>query len=95
MTMQIVTYTYLNAPDALDEVRPEHRAFLRGLVDQGSLVASGPFTDDAAAGALLLVNAASAEDATALLADDPFQREGLVVDIAMRSWDPVIGVFAG
>lgn len=93
MTFFAVTYTYLNAPDALDEVRPEHRAFLRGLADDGRLVTSGPLTDEPA-GALLLLKVASVDEATELLADDPFQREGLVTDVVARPWNPVIGVFA-
>lgn len=94
MTLQIVTYTYLNAPEVLDEVRPEHRAFLGGLADQGIVVASGPWADQEPAGALLLLRTNSASAALDALADDPFQREGLVVDVTVREWNPVIGVLA-
>ncbi|CAI9406659.1 YciI family protein [Aestuariimicrobium sp. T2.26MG-19.2B] len=93
MAFSVVTYTYLNAPDALAEVRLEHRAFLRGLADQGTLAASGPL-NDSPEGALLLLRIDDTDEATALLADDPFQREGLVTEVSVRSWDPVIGVFA-
>ena len=94
MTLQIVTYTYLNAPEALAEVRPEHRAFLGGLAGQGVVVASGPWVDEEPAGALLLLRTDSASAALEVLADDPFQREGLVLDVSVREWNPVIGVLA-
>ena len=94
MTHFIVTYSYLNAPDALDEVRPEHRAYLRTLADRGLLVASGPFTDEGPSGAGLIFQADSVDEVTAALADDPFQREGLLLSSEVRTWNPVIGIFA-
>ncbi|MDO8144958.1 MULTISPECIES: YciI family protein [unclassified Isoptericola] len=93
----VVTYTYSPDSERLDAVRPEHRAFLGALHDAGSVVVSGPMpaTEDAAAGALIVVAADDAAAAAALLDDDPFRRSGLVTNLTVREWVPVIGTLGG
>lgn len=108
MTTFAITYTYDERTAARDELRPAHRAHLRGLHDDGVLLASGPLAPGAlvveqgrtealhaAAGALLLVRADSAEEAVRLLDDDPFWTGGLISTRTARPWDPVIGPWAG
>lgn len=64
MTVFAVEYTYDTArTDDLAAMRPRHREFLAGLVEAGSLVASGPWLDNAAPGALLLVLAEDVDGA--------------------------------
>lgn len=87
-----VEYDYSGSLEALAEIRPEHRAFLRTLHDAGHLLASGPLPDDG--GALLLVTANDDDAAQALLTPDPFQRAGLVARVRVRRWNPVIGPWA-
>ncbi len=41
--------------------------------------------------ALLVVRAESAEDAAARLSSDPFQVNGVVANIDVREWKPVLG----
>ena len=96
MPVFAVTYTYAPSAPKLDEHRPAHRAFLGALNEAGSVIASGPLpaTEDAAAGALILVEADDAAAATALLDQDPFRREGLVAERTVREWLPVIGSLA-
>lgn len=96
-----VQYTYDARTDHRDRVRPEHRRHLRGLVEEGVLLASGPYagpTDGAVDpepdGALLLVRAASAEEVGRILDADPFAVEGLVAGRAIRPWQPVLGPWA-
>ena len=93
MAVFAVTYVYSPDSERLDEFRPEHRAFLRGLHEAGSLIVSGPLkADDAgSAGALILLDAPDAAGATALLDDDPFRRENLIAARKVREWEPVIG----
>lgn len=93
MAFYAVRYSYSDDP-RLDEIRPEHRAFLGGLVDQGVLLASGPYVDVKPASALLVFRAGSADEVRSLLEDDPFQQHGLVAGIDVTGWNPVIGVFA-
>ncbi|MGP9695407.1 YciI family protein [Brachybacterium sp. AOP25-B2-12] len=94
MSLFAVTYTYADDTARLDEHRPEHRAFLRGLHERGVLKASGPWADDGAPGALIIVQGESVEDVLAVFDEDPFRREGLVAGRVVRPWNLVIGAFA-
>jgi uncharacterized protein YciI len=89
-----VTYEYDQRDDVRDAVRPDHRAFLRGLHDAGVHLASGPLTGGSGSGALLLLRADDEEDALAVLDEDPFWTAGVVADRSARGWDPVIGPWA-
>lgn len=101
MTIFAVHYAYDARSDARDRVRPDHRRFLAGLLEDGTLLASGPFTgptlgsvDVEPDGALLLVRAASAEAVTTTLDADPFALEGLIETRTLRPWNPVTGPWA-
>jgi uncharacterized protein YciI len=69
-------------------VRPVHRQYLASLKEKGQLAASGPFTDDS--GALIVYEAASAEEAERLLRGDPFHQHGIFLRYVLRPWNPVI-----
>lgn len=78
----------------LEEVLPvvdAHRAYLRGLQEQGLLLASGPF-DPRSGGALLL--RVPDDDVHGTLDrvrdDDPFTRTGMA-QYELLPWAPVIG----
>lgn len=90
MTVFAVQYAYDDRSTRRDAVRPEHRAYLARLVEEGSLLASGPWADGDP-GAQLLVRADSPADVDRLLDADPFVREGLVASRTMREWTPVLG----
>ena len=96
MPIFAVTYTYADQPAVLDAFRPEHRAFLRGLLDEGTLLASGPLAQDAAnpAGALLLVDAPDEASVASTFDADPFARENVITRRTVRPWSPVIGPWA-
>jgi len=93
MPIFAVTYTYADKPAVLDAFRPEHRAFLGDLLEQGTLLASGPLAQDVAnpAGALLLVEAADEAGVAAALDADPFARENVITRRTVRPWVPVLG----
>jgi uncharacterized protein YciI len=91
MTVFAVQYIYDEQARRRDKVRPEHRAFLSTLLDQGTLLASGPLADDGAPGALLIMAAASAREVDLLLDADPFKLEGLIIARVVREWTPVFG----
>lgn len=89
-----VTYVYDDARAAeIDAIRPDHRAFLAAAAQEGSLLASGPWTEGNP-GALLVLRAESAEAALALLDEDPFRVGGLILERTARGWNPVIGRLA-
>jgi uncharacterized protein YciI len=70
------------------EVRPVHRQYLASLKEKGQLAASGPFTDDS--GALIIYEAASRDEAEALLQGDPFNKNCIFVTYQIRPWNTVI-----
>ncbi|WP_372593111.1 YciI family protein [Actinotalea sp.] len=88
----VIEYRYDDQDLARAEVRPEHRAFLRSLLDAGTLIASGPFDGDT--GALLLVRAESQDAVADLFDTDPFHRAGLVAERTVRGWEPVLHTWA-
>lgn len=95
MTIFAVEYTYdVQRTADLDELRPAHREFLGGLHDEDVLLSSGPWLDNAAPGALLLVRADDSTAAGRILDDDPFQRAKLITHRRIRAWQPVFGPFA-
>ncbi len=68
--------------------RPSHRQYLTSLLEQGKLLAAGPFTDDS--GALFIYEADSAEAAAQLLAGDPFSTSGVIVRSEIKPWKLVM-----
>lgn len=94
MTLFAVRYTYDDRADVRDTVRPEHRAWLAGLAEAGSLLGSGPFADDDAPGALLVFRADDEAALRDLLTHDPFARERLVAQTEVRTWQLVLGPWA-
>lgn len=88
-----VHYTYSEATVAgRDTHRPEHRAWLSGLIEAGSLLSSGPYADGS--GALLLFQATDESALAELLPQDPFARENLIDAVRAVQWLPVTGAFS-
>lgn len=95
MTTYMVEYTYTDAADLRTEHRPAHRAYLESLVPTGQMLAYGRFGDDGPAGALLLIEAANAGEVEALLADDPYAKQGLIGSHRVREWIGTWGAISG
>ncbi|MFI9510215.1 YciI family protein [Nocardia sp. NPDC052566] len=92
MPIFAVDYTYSEATVAgRDTHRPAHRAWLAGLLEAGTLLMSGPYTDGS--GALLMFQADDEAAMKALLAEDPFARENLIAEVRAVEWLPVMGPF--
>lgn len=85
-----VQYTYDERADVRDRFRPEHRAWLAERADAGELLGSGPYVGGEP-GALLVFRADDEDALRALLAADPFAREGVVARTDVRGWDLVLG----
>ena len=94
MTVFAVHYRYVNQPDVVTANRPAHRDFLRGLLEQGTVLAAGAYPDGPA-GALLILRGDSEEQIAGLLAADPFQQLGLVQGCQIRAWGQAMGPWAG
>ncbi|SDN78497.1 hypothetical protein SAMN05660199_00677 [Klenkia soli] len=86
-----VTYRYTEDVALRDEVRAEHREYLGGLADAGSLLLSGPFGPAAPAGALLVFRAEDEAQVQGWLDADPFALRGVVASTTVAEWNPVLG----
>jgi uncharacterized protein YciI len=92
--MSIFAVEYVYNPDQNDlraEHRPAHRAWLEELVEQGLVLASGPFADGS--GALLIFTSDNEEDLSRLVSQDPFARAGAISAVKTTGWNPVVGAF--
>lgn len=95
MTLYVVEYRYdEELSNLVNDFRPAHREYLRRLQDGGNLVASGFLRDSVFDGAMLILRAETAQDATALLNDDPFVTNGLIHSLRVREWHPTLGDLA-
>jgi uncharacterized protein YciI len=84
----VVTYeagpTWASGPP---EDQPEwdaHADFVDALTDEGTFVMGGPFRDNS--GSMALLEGVSAEEARALVQNDPFVRNGVFVIGSVRDW---------
>lgn len=95
MTVFAVEYVYDSArTDDIATLRPQHREFLTRLLEEGTLLASGPWQDNAAPGALLILAAEDADAVQRVLDEDPFHQAHLITQRTLRPWHPVLGPFA-
>jgi uncharacterized protein YciI len=92
MPIFVVTYLYTAPTNQIDEIRPIHRAWLSGLLEQKVLLASGPMVDTPEA--LLVFRSESAEGLAKLLDNDPFDIAGCIGSRTIQSWNPVFGPFS-
>jgi uncharacterized protein YciI len=89
-TIYVVEVSY--SPDAAAKrpaVRPEHLTRVARLMDEGRLIEAGGYLDFSTA--LLLVRAASEEEAAALIRDDVYIRSGVWIDdVRARAFGRVV-----
>ena len=79
---------------AWDRTRPlreqqhwdEHAAFMDRLVEEGFIVLGGPLGD----GSLLIVDAGSAGEVEARLADDPWEPSGHLFTASIEPWEVLL-----
>ena len=74
----------------------DSRECLGGIAAEGTVMLSGPYAtiEEAPDAALLVLRGDSAADLAELLREDPFQQQGLVEQVAIREWTPVLGAWA-
>ena len=82
-----VIAVYTQDASIIAKERPMHREYLNGLIQQGKLVMSGPFTDDR--GGLLIYEAETSARVEKLIAEDPFATQGVFVSWEIRPWNVV------
>ena len=84
--MIVVFGSYTAPVEELDRHRERHLGFVRGLVDEGRLLAAG--RREAGDGSVLLFAGNDPEDALALLGEDPYALAGLVEYEAIAVFTP-------
>ncbi|MEA5119756.1 MAG: hypothetical protein GX440_01780 [Propionibacterium sp.] len=89
-----VQYVYSSDAELVARVRPEHRVYLRSLVEAGSLKASGPYVGADRDSALLIFSADNVDQVRALVADDPMSVNDVLDSLTITEWNPLLGVFA-
>jgi uncharacterized protein YciI len=84
-----VVLRYKHPLERMLQTVDRHRAYLRELLAQGKMVASGPF--EPRTGGALLLRVENESEIAAILAKDPYHVEDLVED-TIHVWKPNIGV---
>lgn len=87
MSFFVLEYRYADL-DARARVRPDHLAYLQSLHDKGTVVLAGPVGDGS--GAMMILQAASQEDAQQIVDADPYTAAGVGADHVLRPWKVVI-----
>jgi uncharacterized protein len=80
----VLTSTYLQPPDVVDQTRPAHVKFLEAEIEAGRLLVAGRQEDGS--GGVLITTDMTTEEAHALLDRDPYVR-GAVAAYERRSFN--------
>jgi uncharacterized protein len=90
MTLFIVTYEHPEETGWQTYLMP-HISWLQARIADGTLIASGPFSDIAMKSALLIMSAPDRATLETIIATDPFALQGLISNMTIRAWDPIFG----
>ncbi len=95
--MFIVTITYTQPIEAIEERTVEHRAWLDQHVASGLIIAAGPMVPRTG-GSLVVRSGGTKQELETLLKDDPFQVHGLadytVTEFKAGKLNPALAEFA-
>jgi len=86
-----VEYAYIADVPKRHAVRPEHRDFLRGLAEQGKVLAAGAWTADD--GGLLLFDVDDEAELAKILDNDPYKGAEVIASTKVTAWSPVLGAW--
>ncbi|WP_295624241.1 YciI family protein [uncultured Corynebacterium sp.] len=92
MTIYAVSYSYDPANPRITDARPEHRAFISRLKDEGTVIGSGPYPDSEG-GALIVIRVDDGVDPASVMDGDPFYADGIIAARSIREWNPVINIW--
>ena len=83
-----VTIEYGPDKTKIDEFRPPHREYLRGLIEKGILVIAGPFIDNS--GGFIVYNVDDESQIEGIIKADPFYTSGVFQTWKIRPWKIVM-----
>ncbi|GAA1584967.1 uncharacterized protein YciI [Actinoplanes couchii] len=90
--MYLMISTYLKPLAEVDAARADHLTFLAGLEEAGYSVTAGRI--DPPTGGIILLDVDTEAEAHALIAEDPYVKQGLAAYTA-TGWHPARGALAG
>jgi uncharacterized protein len=73
---------------------PEHVDYVNAIADEGFLLMAGPHGAGDPYRAMLVVSAASPEEAAARLEEDPWTTGGVLETRSVERWEVLVGEFA-
>ncbi|MDF7660854.1 YciI family protein [Erwiniaceae bacterium L1_54_6] len=73
----------------------EHVVYLKTLIKQGKLLASGPLKNTPLRAGFLVFKAETLDEVHAMVNADPFAREDLIAQLDIQEWDPLFGELSG
>lgn len=88
MPIFLVSLQYTKPITEIEAATPDHRAYLRTLLESRQLLASGPYLPRT--GGLLVMKARNRDEVEELIAQDPFKLRKLAI-YEIREWTPVMG----
>lgn len=71
-----------------------HVHYLKELIVQGRLLASGPLKGTPLRAGFLIMVAQDRHEVETMVAADPFANEGLIHAFTIEEWDPLFGMLA-
>ena len=83
-----VTIEYGPDKAKIDENRPAHREYLRGLIAANKLAIAGPFTDNS--GGFIVYNVDEESEVEGIIKADPFYACGVFQTWVIRPWKIVM-----
>ena len=88
MKYYIIHITYVVPQNEVDQIRPEHREYLKLFYDKGILLFSGPRIPPT--GGILVAKAENDDAIGQMIADDPFNVKGIasyeIVEMKPAMW---------
>jgi uncharacterized protein YciI len=93
MALFAVIWSYTTDASVKEAAHAEHLIFVKDAAARGLLQEAGAWVDGA--GALLVFKADSEDALRSLLAEDPYVKQGVVVEERIYQWNPVIGPLVG
>lgn len=88
MALYAALFTYVAEQEQVEAVRPDHRAYLRSLLDDGTLHEAGRFGHER--GGLIVYATDTMDEAQALFDRDPFITAGIIELDSMQEWKVIL-----
>jgi len=93
MSLYVVRMDHPDGPE-WNTLVMEHVLYLKKLIEEGKLIASGPLKGTPLRAGFLIFRADGLDAVKARVAGDPFARENLITQLDIQEWDPLFGLLS-